>query len=118
MDNNKKCDKYEGLFLFRKEEELLEHIENCQDCKQEYEKHQKISSLVKEVAPVYLAKKEKEKNTFVRRVACCFVILTIVISFAGYKAYDNYSFQANMEEESCISNIGLPIDDYGFFEIN
>ena len=70
MENENKCDKYEGLFLFRNEEELQEHIKNCPDCKKEYEKHKNISNLVKEVAPVYLAKKAKEKSTFIKRVAC------------------------------------------------
>ena len=48
------------------EEELQEHIKNCPDCKKEYEKHKNISNLVKEVAPVYLAKKAKEKSTFIK----------------------------------------------------
>ncbi len=117
MENEKKCGRYEGLFIFRSEDELAEHIENCEECKKEHEKYQKISSLVKEVAPVYLKKKEREKSLFVKRIACCFVILSLVTTFAGYKVYDSYSYQASSDEESCISNLGLPIDDYGFFEI-
>ena len=117
MDNEKKCNKYEGLFIFRNDEELNEHIQNCEECKKEHEKHQKISALVKEVAPVYLRKKEREKNLFIKRIACCFVILSLVTTFAGYKVYDSYCYQANLDDEYCISTLGLPIDDYGFFEI-
>ncbi len=117
MDNEKKCDKYEGLYVFRSEDELLEHINNCPDCKEEHEKQQKISNLVKEVAPVYLARMEKEKKTFVKKVACCVAVFTLITSFAGYKMYDSYSYQANIDNDSYIEDIGLPTDDYGFFEI-
>ena len=33
-----KCTKYESLFTFRSEEELMQHIEECEDCRLEHEK--------------------------------------------------------------------------------
>ena len=39
-----KCTKYEALFTFRDEEELNEHIQECEDCRLEHEKMQKVSS--------------------------------------------------------------------------
>ena len=118
MENNNKCDKYEGLFVFRTDEELKEHLKKCPDCQAEHEKLLKVSKLVKEVAPVYLAKKKKEKTILIKRIACCFAFFAILTSVTGYQLYDNYNLQeASLDEESCISTQGLPTDDYGFFEI-
>ena len=94
MDNEKKCDKYEGLFVFRSEEELKEHLKECPDCQKEHEKQLKVSSLVKEVAPVYLAKRKSRKTAVIRNVACFAVIFSIVTTFAGYKVYDEYNYQS------------------------
>ena len=54
MEN--KCNKYEGLFTFSSEEELKAHINECEDCRLEDEKMQKVSSLLDEVKLYYYAK--------------------------------------------------------------
>ena len=80
MNNENKCNKYESFFIFRDEEAFNEHLEHCPDCKKEHEKHLKVSSLLKEVAPVYLEKKRKEKKSAIKiahsllqkYVFCCF----------------------------------------------
>ena len=46
-----KCTKYEALFTFRSNEELEQHIQECEDCKLEHEKMLKVSELLKEVKP-------------------------------------------------------------------
>ena len=57
MDN--KCTKYEGLFVFSDEETLNKHIEECDDCKLEHEKMQKVSNLLSEVKFYYRSKKRR-----------------------------------------------------------
>ena len=57
------CDKFDKLFTQEDETELLEHIQTCEECRNEYEKFQKIGSLVKEAKPLF----EKEK-TKIRRI--------------------------------------------------
>ena len=37
-----KCSKYEGLFIFSDKETLLNHVNECEDCKLEHEKIQKV----------------------------------------------------------------------------
>ena len=117
MNNENKCNKYESFFVFRDEEAFSEHLEHCPDCKQEHEKYLKVSALVKEVAPVYLEKKKKEKTSVLKRLACCFVAFVGFASFVGYEAYDDYAFKTMEVEESYVSTMGLPVDDYGFLEI-
>lgn len=119
MDNEKKCDKYEGLFVFRNEDELNEHIENCPDCRAEHEKQLKVSALIKEVAPAYLERQEKRRLKVIGKLAACFVMLVGMTAFyTGYCMYSDNSFQVNSAEDSFIeSNMGLPTDEYGFLEI-
>lgn len=119
MENEKKCDKYEAFFVFQDEEVFNEHIENCPDCKQEHEKYLKVSSLVKEVSKEYLKKQdeEKKKSLILKRAACFFILLTGLSGFAGYKIYDDNSFQVNTADESYIYAMGLPTDEYGLLEL-
>lgn len=116
MENeNNKCNKYEALFVFQNDDVLNEHIKSCPDCMKEYEKQLKVSSLVKEVAPIYLNKIKQKKVSAAKKLACCFVAFIGVTVFSAYKIYDENSFQVNMaDEESYISAMGLPVDDYGF----
>lgn len=118
MNDKKKCDKYESFFIFRNEEAFYNHLENCPDCREEHEKYLKVSALVKEVAPAYLKRQEeKKKISAVKKLACCFVLFVSLTCFFGYRVYDENSFQVNMAEDSYIGTLGLPTDDYGFFEI-
>lgn len=119
MENEKKCDKYEALFVFNNDEALYEHIKNCPDCKREHEKYQKISSLVKEVAPEYLKRQEqnKHKSAALKKVACFLILLAGLSGYTGYNIYDYNSFQVSSADESYIYNMGLPTDEYGFLEL-
>lgn len=117
MKNPKKCDKYEAFFSFKGEDALYNHIENCPDCLEEHKKYLKVSALVKEVAPIYLKKQERNKISAVKKLACCFVCFICICAFTGYKMYEQNSFQVSSADESYISAMGLPTDDYGFFEL-
>lgn len=117
-DNKNRCDKYEGCFVFKNEEELNEHIKECESCREEHEKYLKVSELIKEVTPAYLERESKKKMmTAAKRLACCFVLFIGLSAFTGYKIYDNYTYQVSMEEESSVSEMGLPIDEYGFLSL-
>ncbi len=117
MKEDKKCNKYEGFFVFQNEEKFYEHLEHCPDCQKEHEKYIKVSKLVKEVAPIYLKRKQAEKTNVIKRLACCFIFFIGLTVFTGYKVYDNYTMQVNYAQDSCLTTMGLPVDDYGFLEI-
>ena len=117
MDEKQKCNKYEAFFTFRDEEAFYKHIETCPDCKEEHEKYQKVSALVKEVAPAYLEKQRKNKTNLLKRAACFALILTGFVGLMGYKIYEDNSYQMNYIEDSYVYSMGLPTDNYGFLEI-
>ena len=75
-----KCSKYEALFTFRSEDELLEHVQNCEDCRIEHEKMQKISDLIQEVKPYY---KKKRKNFAKLKAACALFLVTVCAATLG-----------------------------------
>ena len=115
MDEKQKCNKYEAFFTFQDEEAFSNHLRECPDCQAEHEKYQKVSALVKEVAPVYLAKKNKSK--LLKQAACFALILTGFIGLMGYKAYEDNSDKINYIEDSYVYSMGLPTDNYGFLEL-
>lgn len=117
MDNKNYCDKYEGLFIFHGDDELNKHLQDCSYCKSQHEKYIKLSSLIKEAAPAYFAKKKIEKTAMIKKIACCFLVFSLLTSFSAYKFYENNQYYAINSDESYITSLGLPTDEYGFFEI-
>ena len=78
----------------------------------------KVSSLVKEVAPVYLEKQKRNRFGAIKKLACCFVLFVgITASFTGYNMYNDYDSQTYWDDDSYVSAMGLPIDEYGFLEL-
>ena len=84
MDN--KCSKYEGLFVFSDEKTLLEHVENCPDCKAEHEKMQKVSDLLSETKFYY-----RQKNRVVRKIKAVCLALCLIAFSAGLGVTTNDS---------------------------
>lgn len=109
MEN--KCTKFESLFTFRTEDELLEHIKTCPDCKLEYEKMQKVSQLIKEVKPYY----KRQKKNFARlKVACAMFLIMICTTTLGVinlntDVSDTLKYGYSLSSE----DLGLPVDSYG-----
>ena len=65
----------------------------------------------------YLKKQETKRVSSLKKLACCFIIFAGLSAFTGYKVYDNYSYQYDMDDNSYVSALGLPIDDYGFLDL-
>ena len=57
---NDKCSKYEGLFIFSDDETLKKHLLECEDCRREQEKMDKVSGLIDEVKFHYYSKSKKK----------------------------------------------------------
>ena len=59
---DKKCSKYEGLFIFSDNETFEKHLEECPDCKAEHEKMQKVSDLISETKFYYKSKANRKRQ--------------------------------------------------------
>ncbi len=113
-----KCNKYEAYFTFRSKDEFLQHINECPDCREEHEKMQKVSELISEVRPYFLAQKErKNKRANILKAACfsiAFLFLTVGTGALNYQ-YDivNSIVYHNLSAEE----LGFPTDEYGLIMV-
>ncbi len=110
-----KCTKYEALFTFRSQEELEQHIQECEDCRLEHEKMLKVSELLQEVKPYY---KEKRKNLAKIKVACALFLLMTSGTTLGLINYntdisDTIKYGTTLSAE----DLGLPVDTYGLITV-
>ncbi|MBQ8460161.1 hypothetical protein IJ541_08690 [bacterium] len=110
-----KCSKYEALFTFRNEEELFEHIQNCEDCRKEHEKMLKVSELIQEVKPYF---KKKRKNLAKIKAACALFLVTVCATTLGVINF-NTDISDTLKYGSTLSaeDLGLPVDSYGLIYI-
>lgn len=110
-----KCTKYEALFTFRSEEELNQHIQECEDCRLEHEKMLKVSELIKEVRPYY---REKRKNLAKVKIACALFMLMVSGTTLGVinlntDVSDTLKYGTTLSAE----DLGLPVDSYGLITV-
>lgn len=112
---NEKCTKYESLFVFRDEEELQKHIQDCEECRLEHEKMQKVSELISEVKPFY---KAKRKNFAKLKVACALFVVLVSGTTIGILNF-NTDVSDTVKYGSALSaeDLGLPVDSYGLISI-
>ena len=110
-----KCSKYESLFVFRSEKELNEHINTCEDCRQEHEKMLRVSELIQEAKPYY---REQKRNWAKVKAACALFMLLVcgttlgVINF-NTDVSDTLKYGTTLSYE----DLGLPVDSYGLIYI-
>ena len=112
---NEKCSKYEALFTFRNEQELNEHIQNCEECRAEHEKMLRVSELIKEAKPYY---RQQRRNFAKAKVACALFMLTITTATLGVinlntDVSDTLKYGTTLSSE----DLGLPVDSYGLISL-
>ena len=109
-----KCTKFESLFIFSDENALHEHIKECEDCRSEYEKMNKVSELVKEVKPCY-----KKNNANALKAAC--VLFAFVAGCTVFRIADmNYGIIDTIKygQELSAEDLGFRTDDYGLIMVD
>lgn len=108
---SEKCTKYEALFTFGSEEDLQKHIETCADCREQYEKMQKISSLVQEVKPHYRKKRSDKK---ILKIACSILLFAFLGTATGIMS-TNTDISDTIKYGTTLSaeDLGFPVDSYG-----
>lgn len=112
MEN--KCNKYESLFIFSKDRDFQEHLNECSDCREEQLKMLKISSLIKEVKPLYF---KKERNSKIIKLAAAFLLMVFCTGFVTIQIYNEKYNNLVAAQESVVAKMGLPYDEYGLLSI-
>lgn len=113
---NDKCSKYEGLFIFSDEDKLNEHVQECEDCREEHEKMQKVSELIKEVKPYYLKKRNSLRR--IRAVAAVFFIMLFSATFGIIYTNEDLSESLMYGETLTAEELGFPVDSYGLLMVD
>ena len=111
----KKCSKYEALYIFGNEETLKAHVETCEDCKKEQEKLDKVSDILKELRPYYIAKR-KRKAQF--KAACAvFAILFSGTTLGVINLNTDISDMIKYGNTLSAEDLGFPVDSYGLIMV-
>lgn len=120
MEN--KCNKYEAYFTFSNEEDFQKHLQECEDCRKQFEKEQRLSELIKDSASTY--NKLKQKNSLKKslvKTACALLVFSTLGLYTGINLQEKSEYQkfmTNNTETSIIAQEGLPTDEFGFFDYN
>ena len=110
-----KCTKFEALFTFSSKEDFRKHLDKCDDCMQEYEKMQKISSLIQEVKPYYKKKRETRK---ILKIACSLLLFFFLGAGVGIYSLDtDVSDTLKYGTTLSAEDYGFPVDSYGLIMV-
>lgn len=113
---NNKCPKLEGLFIFSNEDELLKHLEECDDCKNAYTKMQKVSDLIQEVKPYYKKKKSALKR--LRAVAALLLLVFFSATFGFIYNDEDLKDSLMYGDTLTAEDYGFPVDSYGLLMVD
>ena len=114
MEN--KCSKYEGLFVFSDEETLNSHIKECEACKKEQEKMDKVSALLGEVKFYYRAKNKKLKR--LKAVCAIFFLIFFSATFGVLSNNSDLTDALMYGDTLSAEELGFPVDSYGLLMVD
>ncbi len=110
-----KCSKYEGLFVFTDDATLKEHLLECEECRKEQEKMDKVSELISEVKSHYCSK-SKTKSLF--KVTCILMLLLLsTVSIGIIGNYDTMIDTLQYGDVLSAEDLGFPVDSYGLIVV-
>ena len=113
---DKKCSKYEGLFVFSDEKTFNEHLSECEDCQKEHEKMQKVSNLLGEVKFYY---KARSKRIMKLRAVCAAAMIMFFSATFGVVTTDSDLGDALMYGNTLSAeDLGFPVDSYGLIMVD
>ena len=111
-----KCTKLEELFVNGTEEEIRSHIEVCEDCRREYEKINRVSSLIQEVKPHYLRKKQLIRK--IQKIAAVFIFAIFTATTAAVYMNEDLSDTLMYGDTLTAEDYGFPVDSYGLLMVD
>lgn len=115
MEN--KCSKYESLFVFSDDETIKKHLEECEACREENKKMEKVSDLLQEVKFYYISKRKRKAIQY--RVACAlFFVVFSSISVGIALNDDDLMDTLKYGETLTAEDLGFPVDSYGLLMVD
>ena len=110
-----KCKKYESIFTFRTEDDLAQHIAQCEDCAVIDAEMRKVSELIQEVKPYYKIKRRYFK---IAKIACTLLVFIFCGASVGILSMnpditDTITYGQTLSAE----DLGLPVDSYGLIMV-
>ena len=115
---DKKCSKYEGLFVFSDEETLKSHLNECEECRLEQEKMDKVSDLIDEVKFYYHAKRKRKRKPFLKAACVAIFLLFTTVTYSIYENYDVMMDTLQYVETLSAEDLGFPVDSYGLIAVD
>ena len=115
---NKKCSKYESLFMFSDENALNQHVQECEDCRKEHEQMQKVSSLLDEVKLYYYARRKQRKARL--RAMCAVLVFALFTSLSLGLLVTNEDLADTLMygQTFTAEDYGFPVDSYGLLMVD
>ena len=115
---NNKCSKYESLFTFSDRETLDAHLSECEECRKEEEKMQKVSSLLDEVKLYYYAKRKQKRAKL--RALCAVLVFSLFTSLSLGLLVTNEDLADTIMYGQALTaeDYGFPVDSYGLLMVD
>ena len=114
-----KCSKYEELFVQNASaEEIEKHIQECEECRAEYEAQSKVSGLLEEVKMYYYSKRKKQVARL--RAACAIMFMVFSLASVGGFALTDDDLMDTLKYGDTLSaeDLGFPVDSYGLLMVD
>lgn len=113
--NEKKCSGYESKFTFLNDDDFKKHLEECEECRLEHLRMQRVTELIQEAKPYF--NRNKSRKTFVKAACAAFVVF---VMSGCYSMFTMSGFYDNMvaSNQPSIEEMGLPVDEYGLLMVD
>lgn len=113
---DKKCNKYEALFVFSDEDTLREHVESCEECQKEQEIMDKVSALIQEVKPALV--RQRKSSAKIKAACAAFAILLSGITLGVINLNTDIADTIRYGEALSLEDYGFPVDSYGLIMVD
>ena len=111
-----KCSKYEVLFTFLNEDEFKKHLDECEDCRKEQVKMDRVSELIREVKSEYI---ERRKNFARLKIACAAFAVLLSGTVLGVINFNtDISDTIRYGQTLSVEDYGFPVDSYGLIMVD
>ena len=122
---NKKCGRYESIFIFRETDEFMVHLNSCEECREKHSEMMEIENLVKRAKPAYYRSKNQQKIFAFNKVIAGFAFI-VCLSFVSGNYSEFASLQKTLKHSevseyinnSIFNQMNLPTDEFGLLDPN